>query len=145
MIGDVLTTSDGKELAIENIEVKKEHKTVYNFKVKDFHTYFVSNLGIWTHNSCGPQFSSKLTPDQWAKQYTDRGWNLGSIQNAIDSSYTTRKGTNRQTGNSTTVYYNKDGSHVIVDDGTGKVVQISDRNNPNWKPDQSIQDPYIPD
>lgn len=52
-MGDVLTTSDGKELAIEKIDVKKEHKTVYNFKVKDFHTYFVSNLGIWTHNSCG--------------------------------------------------------------------------------------------
>ncbi|MED1919775.1 polymorphic toxin-type HINT domain-containing protein, partial [Bacillus thuringiensis] len=48
-VGDVLTTSDGKELAIEKIEVKEEHKTVYNFKVKDFHTYFVSNLGIWTH------------------------------------------------------------------------------------------------
>ncbi|MEK3885817.1 polymorphic toxin-type HINT domain-containing protein, partial [Paenibacillus sp. PL2-23] len=35
-VDDVLTTSDGKELAIEKIEVKKEHKTVYNFKVKDF-------------------------------------------------------------------------------------------------------------
>ncbi|MFC3789839.1 polymorphic toxin-type HINT domain-containing protein [Paenibacillus sp. GCM10012307] len=52
-VGDVLTTTDGKELAIEKIEVKKEHVTVYNFKVKDFHTYFVSNLGIWTHNACG--------------------------------------------------------------------------------------------
>ncbi|MCA0753723.1 Hint domain-containing protein [Paenibacillus sp. N4] len=52
VVGDVLTTSDGKELAIEKIEVKKEHKTVYNFKVKDFHTYFVSNLEVWTHNKC---------------------------------------------------------------------------------------------
>ncbi|CAI8968409.1 hypothetical protein EMIT07CA2_50397 [Brevibacillus sp. IT-7CA2] len=33
-------------------EVKTEHATVYNFMVKDFHTYFVSNLKIWTHNSC---------------------------------------------------------------------------------------------
>ncbi|WP_379147446.1 polymorphic toxin-type HINT domain-containing protein [Paenibacillus sp. sgz500992] len=54
VVGYVLTTSDGKELAIEKIEVKKEHKTVYNFMVKDFHTYFVSNLGIWTHNACKP-------------------------------------------------------------------------------------------
>ncbi|WP_254659952.1 polymorphic toxin-type HINT domain-containing protein, partial [Paenibacillus sp. KS1] len=54
VVGDVLTTSDGKELAIEKIELKKEHTTVYNFMVKDFHTYFVSNLGIWTHNSCLP-------------------------------------------------------------------------------------------
>ncbi|WP_289354933.1 polymorphic toxin-type HINT domain-containing protein [Paenibacillus sp. S-12] len=52
VLGDILTTSDDKKLAIEKIEVKKEHKTVYNFKVKDFHTYFVSNLSIWTHNSC---------------------------------------------------------------------------------------------
>jgi len=52
-VSDVLTTSAGKEVAIEKIVVKEEHKTVYNFKVKDFHTYFVSNLGIWTHNKCG--------------------------------------------------------------------------------------------
>jgi hypothetical protein len=55
-LGDVLTTSDGRELAIARIEVKQEHTTVYNFKVKDFHTYFVSNLGIWTHNKCGDLF-----------------------------------------------------------------------------------------
>jgi len=60
-VGDVLTTSDGKELAIENIEVKKEHKTVYNFMVKDFHTYFVTNLGIWTHNAC----STPNTTTKW--------------------------------------------------------------------------------
>ncbi len=54
LVGDILTTSNGKELAIEKIEVKKEHATVYNFMVKDYHTYFVSNLGIWTHNSCLP-------------------------------------------------------------------------------------------
>jgi intein/homing endonuclease len=40
-VADVLTTSDGKELTIEKIEIKKEHRTVYNFKVKDFHNYFV--------------------------------------------------------------------------------------------------------
>jgi hypothetical protein len=32
--------------------VKSTPTTVYNFTVKDFHTYFVSNLKIWTHNSC---------------------------------------------------------------------------------------------
>ena len=57
LVGDILTTSENKELAIENIEVKKEHATVYNFMVKDFHTYFVSNLGIWTHNACKVNFN----------------------------------------------------------------------------------------
>lgn len=56
VVGDVLTNADGKELTIEKIGVKKEHVTVYNFKVKDFHTYFVSNLHIWTHNQCGDKF-----------------------------------------------------------------------------------------
>lgn len=62
-VADILTTSNGKELAIEKIDVKKEHTTVYNFKVKDFHTYFVSDHGIWTHNKCG--FENKTTKGFW--------------------------------------------------------------------------------
>jgi len=69
VVGDVLTTSDRKELAIEKIEVKKEHKTVYNFKVKDFHTYFVSNLGIWTHNRCWDVDPSELTMSKIAEKH----------------------------------------------------------------------------
>ena len=66
--GDVLTTSKGKELAIDKIKVKKEHHTVYNFKVKDFHTYFVSNLGIWTHNSCGFNVSVSKSAERTVKK-----------------------------------------------------------------------------
>jgi hypothetical protein len=60
-IGDKLVTSDNSELIINKIEVKKENVIVYNFKVKDFHTYFVSNLHIWTHNkdSCGSLISGQ--------------------------------------------------------------------------------------
>nr|WP_240927233.1 polymorphic toxin-type HINT domain-containing protein [Paenibacillus thiaminolyticus] len=68
VVGDVLTTSDGNEIAIDKIEVKKEHKTVYNFKVKDFHTYFVSNFGIWTHNSCGFEVSISKSVERVAKK-----------------------------------------------------------------------------
>ncbi len=50
-VGDLLETSDGNLLPIDAIEVKEEHTTVYNFRVKDFHTYYVSNLSILTHNS----------------------------------------------------------------------------------------------
>ncbi|WP_412070842.1 colicin E5-related ribonuclease [Paenibacillus larvae] len=86
-----------------------------------------------------------MSPEKWRKQYTQRGWTKDTIQNTIDKPYTTRQGTNRTTGNKTIVYYNQNGSHVIVDNDTGKVIQVSDRTNPNWKPDSSIQDPYIPD
>ncbi|CAI6082969.1 hypothetical protein PAECIP112173_03744 [Paenibacillus sp. JJ-100] len=63
VVGNVLLTSDNKELIIENIEVKKEHKTVYNFMVKDYHSYFVSNHRVWTHNSCLPD-------SRWIKRDT---------------------------------------------------------------------------
>ena len=69
--GNVLTTSDGKELAIEKIEVKQEHATVYNFKVRDFHTYFVSNLGIWTLNKCGVISTGSFVLKDGMKMKTD--------------------------------------------------------------------------
>ncbi|MEK3885841.1 polymorphic toxin-type HINT domain-containing protein, partial [Paenibacillus sp. PL2-23] len=49
-IGERLVTNEDVELNIQDIEVKKEHRSVYNFRVKNDHTYFVSNLKIWTHN-----------------------------------------------------------------------------------------------
>jgi RHS repeat-associated protein len=52
--GDLLVQSDGNTLKIDSIELEHKQATVYNMTVDDFHTYFVSNLGIWVHNtSCG--------------------------------------------------------------------------------------------
>ena len=51
-IGDILTTYNGKEIPVNDIVINKEHRIVYNFEVADFHSYFVSNLGVWVHN-CG--------------------------------------------------------------------------------------------
>lgn len=50
--GDLLVNDEGKEYAVQNIEVKQETVKLYNFSVGDYHTYFVSELKIWTHN-CG--------------------------------------------------------------------------------------------
>ncbi|MFE9274935.1 polymorphic toxin-type HINT domain-containing protein [Paenibacillus glucanolyticus] len=50
--GDVFVTDEGTEYVLERIEIKEEKIRVYNFSVGDYHTYFVSNLKIWTHN-CG--------------------------------------------------------------------------------------------
>ena len=49
-IGDILTTYDGQELPIDDILIEEKEVTVYNFEVADYHTYFVSELGVWTHN-----------------------------------------------------------------------------------------------
>ncbi|GAK40673.1 polymorphic toxin-type HINT domain-containing protein [Paenibacillus urinalis] len=49
----MLVQSDGNTLKIDSIELLHKHKqvTVYNMTVDEFHTYFVSDLGIWVHNS----------------------------------------------------------------------------------------------
>lgn len=152
VVGDVLTTSKGKELAIDKIEVKKEHNTVYNFKVKDFHTYFVSNLGIWTHNSCGYDsskgkgkvsakdivFSDKFKKPGYKNQVSERGWTNESIAKTINNPYKTDKSTNKYTGNSVTVYFKNKTHYVAVDDGTRKVIQVSDLNKADWKFDPTF-------
>ncbi|WP_127580752.1 polymorphic toxin-type HINT domain-containing protein [Paenibacillus koleovorans] len=59
-VGDLVETSDGHNIAIDSIEVKPDHATVYNFRVEDFHTYYVSNLKILTHNTSCPNYWSNV-------------------------------------------------------------------------------------
>ncbi|UQZ32236.1 hypothetical protein C2I18_00955 [Paenibacillus sp. PK3_47] len=52
-VGDKLQKADGSNLTIDKVEFVKLEKpiTVYNFTVADFHTYYVTDLGIWVHNT----------------------------------------------------------------------------------------------
>ena len=52
--GDMLRLSTGENARIESVweEVLEEKVLVYNFEVADFHTYFVSELGVLVHNVC---------------------------------------------------------------------------------------------
>ena len=78
-------------------------------------------------------------------QLRGRGWTEDSVRETVQSAHTTRAATNKSNGNSATAYYNRDGSHVVVDDVTGDIVQFSNRNSPeSWVPDSSIQNPYLP-
>ncbi|MCM1286352.1 MAG: polymorphic toxin-type HINT domain-containing protein [Acetobacter sp.] len=54
-VGDELLTKDGSILYVEDIRIETldEPIKVYNFEVKDFHTYFVSDSNILVHNACG--------------------------------------------------------------------------------------------
>ncbi|MBQ5560882.1 MAG: hypothetical protein IIT46_14070 [Lachnospiraceae bacterium] len=48
-VGDEILTSEGQKISIEKIEIEvlAEPVYVYNFTVEDFHTYFVSELGVY--------------------------------------------------------------------------------------------------
>ncbi|TDL93202.1 hypothetical protein E2R55_05070 [Vibrio vulnificus] len=56
--GDLVETNDGNTIRIDTIQTIQKQETVYNFKVKDYHSYYVSDLGIWTHNSCNSKKKS---------------------------------------------------------------------------------------
>ena len=91
------------------------------------------------------EFSAKQTMQQWDKQIAQRGWTKQSVANVRNNPFTTRSAVNRTTGNPATAYYTNDGAYVVVDDVTGKVIQISNAKNPAaWAPDSSISDPYEP-
>lgn len=60
--GDKLSTSSQDWIEVEGIEFTRQVEPVYNFRVADFHTYFVQSkawdFGVWVHNACGgePEF-----------------------------------------------------------------------------------------
>lgn len=69
-VGDKLISVDGKDLIVEahDIEQCENPITVYNFKVEDYHTYFVGKSCVWVHNDmCQP----KDVPDGMG-QYKDK-------------------------------------------------------------------------
>jgi hypothetical protein len=78
-------------------------------------------------------------------QMENRGWTYETVKQTIDTPYTIRSSTNQSTLNPATVFYNQDGSHVIVDDITREIVQVSDMMDPlGWIPDKNIVNPYKP-
>ena len=53
-IGDIVTLANGEKAEITDVTVEKLDNPVkvYNFEVEDYHTYFVSEVGVLVHNTC---------------------------------------------------------------------------------------------
>ena len=57
--GDLLSSDDGQSVAVEDVYDTGEYETLYNIRVADYHTYFVSDedwgFSVWAHNTgpCG--------------------------------------------------------------------------------------------
>ncbi len=48
-VGEFIATASGEWVAVEALEQTTEHATLYNFRIADFHTYFVGKRvdGVW--------------------------------------------------------------------------------------------------
>ncbi|KEZ48577.1 hypothetical protein AZ46_0216830 [Metabacillus indicus LMG 22858] len=95
--GDLLETSDGTTLSIDDIKIVKKHVTVYNFKVKDYHSYFVSDLGVWTHNKCTLTYQTytkknKKTGEVYTGRTSGRGTPLQNVTNRDRNHHMNKEG-----------------------------------------------------
>lgn len=76
-IGTQLLDAEGRTLHVEDIYrevLDGETRTVYNFKVEDFHTYYVGESSVWVHNA-DDTYSKlrKVSPDAKAKDFVNAG------------------------------------------------------------------------
>lgn len=72
--GDKLQKADGSNLTIDKVEfvLLDEPVKVYNFTVTDFHTYYVTDLGIWVHNTnCSDIVTTSFTLKDGMKMKTN--------------------------------------------------------------------------
>lgn len=69
--GDQLLTVNKSKLPVENVVETGDTETVYNFRVADWHTYFVGDKGwdfeVWVHNACGPGANGPINQGQTGK------------------------------------------------------------------------------
>ena len=79
------------------------------------------------------------------KQMGPRGWTDALIRGTIRSPTRTGETGDHRTvegekrDDPATAYFRGDGSYVIRNDRTNEIVQLSDRNDPDWTPDDRIQ------
>jgi len=97
-IGDKLQKADGSNLTIDKVDFVKldEPVTVYNFMVADFHTYYVTDIGIWVHNTNCIKTGDK-TPgghsfsEHGAQRANERGFSSQTIDSIIRNNKNNRK------------------------------------------------------
>ena len=67
-----------------------------------------------------------------------------SLKKLVNNLSTTELSIDRTSRYTATLCYAKDGSYIIIDDMTMEIVQISNKNDPNWILDSGIINPFYP-
>lgn len=83
-------------------------------------------------------YSDKFNNSKYKNQVKTRGWTNESIADMINNPHKTGSSVNKYTGNSVTVYYKDNVHYVAIDNGTGKVIQVSDLNRKHWNFDPNF-------
>ena len=112
--GDILVTVNGEYVVIEKIqhEILESPVKVYNFEVKDFHTYYVGTSSLLVHNLC--HGNSLKTPKQ-TDLYVLRDNATGVVRKIGE----TTRGVSRYTKN----FYSQNNVYMqIIDSGSKRAM-----------------------
>ncbi|WP_232436834.1 polymorphic toxin-type HINT domain-containing protein [Paenibacillus senegalimassiliensis] len=127
-VGDELQQNNGNTLTIDNINIVKhdEMVKVYNFTVADFHTYYVSSLGIWVHNiNCGDKTpGGRIFTKHGAERADERGFTSETIDNIINNNKKNRVKEIGDDGKAQWRYQDSRGNTVITDEWGENVVTV---------------------
>jgi hypothetical protein len=84
-VGDLLWTEAKTWLRLDAVEDKGEVETVYNFRVADYHTYFVGSeewgWSVWAHNAASANMA------EFEKRYGDTIFSVGPPKARIKNSF----------------------------------------------------------
>lgn len=99
--------------------------------------------GVSKHSTPSPKPPDGVTTSvapKIQKQMGKRGWSQTDIDDTIKNPSRTVQTTDTRwnpdgtkNNDPATAYYDADGNYVIRNDRTGDIVQVSDKNDPNWK------------
>lgn len=71
--GDLLETQTGDTVVLESVALSDKESRVFNFEVEGYHTYYVSELGLLTHNTiaaCELSNYANVVPNRLSKRTT---------------------------------------------------------------------------
>jgi hypothetical protein len=135
---------------------RMEGVAVYHFASFFVPGWKVAGSGKWIARLRGrfktaAEFAARVgrSSDFWFEkkifdQLEARRWNADLIDDVISRPIHTSPAWNKAKNTPATAFFEKDGSHVVRDNITSEIIQISKRGDPNWMPDATIANPYKP-
>ena len=74
---DVLVLQNGEYVVVEKIQCERlvSPVIVFNFQVEEYHTYFVSDIGVLVHNDCPQRLVAGDKRSGWNARVSDGGQN----------------------------------------------------------------------
>ena len=75
--GDILVLVNGEYVVVEKVqhEILEAPVTVYNFQVKDYHTYYVTDVGVLVHNTCKAAREAQLPTEGRIRYVPPKNYN----------------------------------------------------------------------